>query len=72
MMSKRIFIALIIALAFSLFVSAAEINSADDMLTLMNTPSMWADDYVLTKDINLIMSASIPVEECPDSIKAYA
>ena len=26
----------------------------------------------LTKDIKLVMSASIAVEECPDSIKAYA
>ncbi len=26
----------------------------------------------LTKDIKLVMSASIPVDECPDSIKAYA
>lgn len=26
----------------------------------------------ITKDINLVMTASIPVEECPDGIKAYA
>ncbi|MBR7117256.1 MAG: hypothetical protein IKC87_06075 [Clostridia bacterium] len=26
----------------------------------------------ICKDINLVMSASIAVEECPDSIKAYA
>ena len=26
----------------------------------------------IAKDINLVMSASIAVEECPDSIKAYA
>ena len=26
----------------------------------------------LTKDVNLVMSASIPVEECPEAIKAYA
>ena len=26
----------------------------------------------ITKDIKLVMSASIPVEECPDSIKKYA
>ena len=26
----------------------------------------------VTKDINLVMTASIPVEECPDGIKAYA
>lgn len=26
----------------------------------------------LTKDVNLVMSASIPVEECPESIKAFA
>ena len=26
----------------------------------------------ITKDINLVMTASIPVEECPNGIKAYA
>ena len=52
-MSKRFFTILIFALALSLFASAAEITSANDMLTLMNTPSMWADDYILTTDINL-------------------
>ena len=26
---------------------------------------------VIFKDVNLVMTASIPVEECPDSIKAY-
>lgn len=26
----------------------------------------------LTKDVNLVMSASISVEECPEEIKAYA
>ena len=25
----------------------------------------------IAKDINLVMTSSIPVEECPDSIKAY-
>lgn len=25
----------------------------------------------ITKDINLVMTSSIPVDECPDSIKAY-
>ncbi len=27
---------------------------------------------VICKDVNLVMSASIAVEECPDTIKAYA
>ena len=27
---------------------------------------------VITKDVNLVMTASIAVEECPDAIKAYA
>ena len=44
---------LILALSLSVFAGAAEIASADDMLTLMNTPSMWADGYVLTADIDL-------------------
>ena len=26
----------------------------------------------LAKDVNIVMTASIPVEECPDGIKAYA
>lgn len=55
-MSKKIlFTTLVLALvlSLSLFAGAAEINSANDMLTLMNTPSMWADDYTLTTDINL-------------------
>lgn len=26
----------------------------------------------LTKDVNLVLSASIPVEECPEAIKAFA
>ena len=26
----------------------------------------------ITKDVNLVMTASIAVEECPDAIKAYA
>ncbi len=27
---------------------------------------------VITKDVNLVMTASIAVEDCPDAIKAYA
>ncbi|MBQ8322010.1 MAG: hypothetical protein IJX92_06565 [Clostridia bacterium] len=27
---------------------------------------------VITKDVNLVMTASIAVDECPDAIKAYA
>ena len=27
---------------------------------------------VITKDVNVVMAASIPVEECPEGIKAYA
>ncbi|MBQ4556845.1 MAG: hypothetical protein IJA60_04270, partial [Clostridia bacterium] len=52
-MTKRILTILVLVLSLSLFASAAEISSADDMLTLMNTPSMWADSYTLTTDINL-------------------
>jgi len=26
----------------------------------------------ITKEVNLVMTASIPVEECPETIKAYA
>lgn len=52
-MTKRIITILILVLSLSLFASAAEISSANDMLTLMNTPSMWADSYTLTNDINL-------------------
>ncbi len=44
---------LLIAFSLSLFVCAAEITSANDMLTLMNTPSMWADSYTLTQSIDL-------------------
>lgn len=42
-----------LAVSLSLFAGAAQIGSADELLTLMNTPSMWADDYTLTADINL-------------------
>jgi len=52
-MTKRIITILILVLSLSLFASAAEISSANDMLTLMNTPSMWADSYTLTTDIDL-------------------
>jgi len=52
-MTKRILTILVLVLSLSLFASAAEISSANDMLTLMNTPSMWADSYTLTTDINL-------------------
>lgn len=55
-MTKRILFAICVSLliiSLSIFTSAAEITSADDLLTLMNTSSMWADDYTLTKDINL-------------------
>ena len=52
-MTKRILTILVLVLSLSLFASAAEISSADDMLTLMNTPSMWAGSYTLTTDINL-------------------
>ena len=52
-MCKKIIALLVFALALSLFVGAAEITSADDLLTLMNTPSMWADNYTLTTDIDL-------------------
>ncbi|MBQ4556173.1 MAG: dockerin type I repeat-containing protein [Clostridia bacterium] len=55
-MRKRILFAICFSLlvaSLSIFVNAAVITSADDMLTLMNTPSMWADSYTLTKDIDL-------------------
>ncbi len=52
-MTKRILTILVLVLSLSLFASAAEISSANDMLTLMNTPSMWVDSYTLTTDINL-------------------
>ena len=55
-MTKRILLAICLSLlviSLSVFAGAAEISSADDMLTLMNTPSMWADSYTLTTDINL-------------------
>ena len=26
---------------------------------------------VITKDVNLVMTASIAVEDCPDAVKAY-
>ncbi len=52
-MTKRIITILVLVLSLSLFAGAAEISSADDMLTLMNTPSMWADSYTLTTSIDL-------------------
>ncbi|MBQ7661574.1 MAG: hypothetical protein IJS44_05920 [Clostridia bacterium] len=55
-MKKRVLFALCICAlltVFSVFASAASISSANDMLTLMNTPSMWAGDYTLTADIDL-------------------
>ena len=52
-MCKKIIAVIVFALALSLFVGAAEINSANDLLTLMNTPSMWADDYILMDTIDL-------------------
>ena len=36
---------------FSAF--AVNIGTADELLTLMNTPSMWGEDYTLTDNINL-------------------
>ncbi|MBQ7661643.1 MAG: hypothetical protein IJS44_06265, partial [Clostridia bacterium] len=55
-MKKRILFATCVCaflLAFSLFAGAADIGSANDLLTLMNTPSMWTGDYTLTADIDL-------------------
>ena len=42
-----------LALSLSIFASAATISTADELLTLMNTSSMWADDYTLANNINL-------------------
>lgn len=56
MTMKRVFFAICLSLlivSLSVFASAAEITSANDLLTLMNTSSMWEDDYKLTADINL-------------------
>ena len=62
-MTKRIITILVLVLSLSLFASAAEISSADDMLTLMNTPSMWADSYTLTTDIDLGDAVALDVIE---------
>ncbi len=38
---------------FTVSAFAATISNADELLTLMNTESMWAGDYTLTADIDL-------------------
>ena len=51
-MKKFICLALfLLVLTVSAF--AADISTADELLTLMNTESMWADDYTLTANIDL-------------------
>lgn len=51
-MKKFICLALfLLVLTVSAF--AADISTADELLTLMNTESMWSGDYTLTDDIDL-------------------
>ena len=40
-----------------------DVAAFDEMLAKLNN---------ITKDVNLVMTASIAVEDCPESIKAYA
>ena len=58
---RKIFLSICIfalVVLLSLLAGAAEIGSADELLTLMNTPAMWAEDYTLTGDIHLSEAAS--------------
>ncbi|MBQ9428940.1 MAG: hypothetical protein IJU41_05270, partial [Clostridia bacterium] len=55
-MKKRILFAFlfsVLLVAFSLLAHATDIGSANDLLTLMNTSSMWSGSYTLTADIDL-------------------
>ena len=62
-MKKRTLLLSGIILTFLIFVAfgsllssaggATPIGSAEELLTLMNTPSMWGGDYLLTEDIDL-------------------
>jgi KaiC/GvpD/RAD55 family RecA-like ATPase len=47
----------------SLKICAGDVDAYAQMLTKLDK---------IVKDVNLVMSVSIAVEECPDSIKAYA
>ena len=50
---KKLICFAILLLVFSISAFAADIGTADELLTLMNTPSMWNGDYTLTADIDL-------------------
>jgi KaiC/GvpD/RAD55 family RecA-like ATPase len=47
----------------SLKICAGDVDAYAQMLTKLDK---------IVKDVNLVMSVSIAVDECPDSIKAYA
>lgn len=51
-MKKLICFALLL-LVLTVSVCAANIGTAEELVTLMNTESMWSGDYVLTNPINL-------------------
>ena len=55
---KKIICLAVLAVIFALSVCAADIGTADELLTLMNTSSMWSGDYTLTGDIDLSTATS--------------
>ena len=51
---KKIICFALLLLVLTVSVCAADIGTAEELVTLMNTESMWSGDYVLTKPINLV------------------
>ena len=66
-MGKKILTILVFALALSLFVSAREISTPNEMLELMKGILPWDEDYVLTKNIDL-SEATNGLEQAPIGI----
>lgn len=62
-MKKNVFVLALLALCLCLVLPAAakEIGSADALLSLMQDPDAWGDDWTLTADIDLTDRAQSPI-----------
>ena len=67
-MNKRVWIAACFALCLAVFLSVTAfadavntIRTAQDLVTLMQTPGMWSENYVLDADIDLTGKSQAPI-----------
>ncbi|MBR5012255.1 MAG: hypothetical protein IKY12_06815, partial [Clostridia bacterium] len=61
---KKIICLAILTIVLTVSAFAANISTADELLTLMHTESMWTGDYTLTDNINLA-DATLDLKQSP-------